>query len=122
MNGKSTICQAAFLVNFSDIPLLRIWKSLNLSTRVYGDFFPKPCPVDMSTLIFVQLNFFIHSFIFTTSFLLQKVTGAADLGLEKPHVFQQLLVVRLAPHANRTKQDRRCHHFTWSLLDHLATL
>jgi len=90
--------------------------------RVYGDFFPKPCPVDMSTLIFVQLNF-IHSFIFTTSFLLEKVTGAADLeGLEKPHVFQQLLVVRLAPHANRTKQDRRCHHFTWSLLDHLATL
>jgi len=38
------------------------------------------------------------------------VTGAATLGLEIPHGFQQFRIVLLAPHQDRAKPSRRCSH------------
>jgi len=56
------------------------------------------------------------------SFLsLRRVAGAAGLtGLEMRHGFQKSLIVLLAPHKDRSKQNQRCNHATWSFVDFCA--
>jgi len=57
----------------------------------------------LATAVFVRL--IVAHALFTPAFPLMRVAGAAALvGLETSHVFQQPLILVLAPHQTRTNQ------------------